>query len=118
MGPEPRKFSASKIFPRQIHTVVLVLFAQMALYRYFKQQSNINDKLPDPQGALSMKVPSTSIVSANEEVRHVVSKGPAQKRGSYTKFTAEQRGEIGKRAAEYGIVAAIRYYSKKYPDLK
>ena len=87
----------------------------MALYRYFKQHSN--DELPDPQGPLSIEVPSTSIVSANEEVRRVVSKEPA-KRGPYAKFTAEQRAEIGKRAAEYGIVAAIRYYSKKYPDLK
>ena len=87
----------------------------MALYRYFKQHSN--DKLPDPQGPLSIEVPSTSVVSANEEVRRVVSKEPA-KRGPYTKFTAEQTAEIGKRAADYGIVAAIRYYSKKYPDLR
>ena len=47
----------------------------------------------------------------------MISEEPA-KRGPYAKFTAEQRAEIGKRAAEYGIVAAIRYYSKKYPDLK
>ena len=83
----------------------------MALYRYFKQHSD--DQLPDPQGPLSIEVPSTSIVSANEEVRHVVSKEPA-KRGPYANFTAE----IGKRAVEYRIVAAIRYYLKKYPDLK
>jgi hypothetical protein len=51
-------------------------------------------------------------------VRCVVSKEPA-KRGPYAKFTAEQSAEIGKRAAGYGIVAAICYYSKKYPaDLK
>lgn len=88
----------------------------MALYRYFKQHSN--DKLPHPQGPLSIEIPSTAIVSANEEVRRVVSKEPAKKRGPYSKFSAEQRAAIGKRAAEYGIVAAIRYYAKQYPDLK
>ena len=54
-----------------------------------------------------MEVPSTAIVSANKEVRHVVSKEPAKQRGPHVKFTAEQRAVIGKRAAEYGIVAAI-----------
>ena len=82
---------------------------------YFKQHSN--DKLCDPQGPLLIEVPSTSIISVNKEVRHVVSKEPA-KSGPYAKFTAEQRAEIGMQAGEYGIVAAIRYYSKKYPDLK
>ena len=71
----------------------------MALSRYFKQHSN--DKLPDPQGPLSIEVPLTSIVSANEEVRRVVSKEPA-KRGPYAKLTAEQTAEIGK--------VSIRYY--------
>ena len=36
------------------------------------------------------------------------------------KYTAEQKAEIGKRAAENGVVSAIRYFSKnsKYPNLK
>lgn len=82
----------------------------MALYRYFKQHSK--DKLPDPQCPLSIEVPSTSIVSANEEVRRVVSKEPAKK-GPYAKFTAEQKAEIGKRAAEYGIVQRSIQISRK-----
>ena len=43
-----------------------------------------------------MEIPSTAIVSANEEVRHVVSEEAAKQRGPYTKFTTEQRAAIGK----------------------
>ena len=36
-------------------------------------------------------------------------------RGPYTKFTPEQKAEIGKRAADHGIVATVRYYEKQFP---
>ena len=75
----------------------------MALYRYLKQQQHSDDKLPDPQGPLSIEISSTAIVSANEEVRRVVSKESVKQRGPYAKFTAEQRAAIGKRAAEHGV---------------
>ena len=32
-------------------------------------------------------------------------------------LTPSQKYEIGKRAAEHGVTASIRYYNKKYPDL-
>ena len=38
-------------------------------------------------------------------------------RGSYTKFTAERRAVIGKRAAEHGV-ATIRYIKKQFSDMK
>ena len=42
---------------------------------------------------------------------------PAKRaRGPYTKFTAEQRATIGKRAAEHGVAATVRYYEKQYPN--
>ena len=66
----------------------------MALYRYLKQQQHSDDKLPDPQGPLSIEI--SAIVSANEEVRRVVSKESVKQRGPYAKFTAEQRAAIGK----------------------
>ena len=90
----------------------------MALYRYLKQQSE--DDLPDPRGPLSRKVPSASIASANEEVRCVILDPEPVKgaRGSYTKFTAEQKAGIRKRAAEHGVAATIRYFRKQFPDLK
>ena len=60
-------------------TITLLTF-KMALYRYLEWHPD--DELPDPRGSLSIKIPFTSIVSANVEVRPVVSQEPAS-RGSY-----------------------------------
>ena len=84
----------------------------MALYRYFKASDT---KLPDPRGPLSKDVPSTAIAAANGEVKHVVELQRGKTRGPYTKFTPEQKAEIGKRAAEHGVVATVRYYEKRFP---
>ena len=81
----------------------------MAFYRYFKASDT---KLPDPQSPLSKEVPSTAIAAANNEVKHVVELQRGKTRGPYTKFTPEQKAEIGKRAAERGVVATVRYYEK------
>ena len=53
----------------------------MALYRYFKASDT---KLPDPQGPLSMEVPSTAIVAANSEMKHMVELQRGKTRGPYT----------------------------------
>ena len=82
----------------------------MALHRYFKT------KLPDPRGPLSKVVPSTSIASANGEVRRVLQQ--TQKRGTYAKLTADKKAEIGKRAAEHGVAATIRYYNNHSIEVK
>ena len=37
------------------------------------------------------------------------------KRGTYEHFTPEENALIGKRAAEFGIRASIRYFSTKFP---
>ena len=84
----------------------------MALYRYFKASDT---KLPDPQSPLSKEVPSTAIAAANGEVKHVVELQRGKTRGPYTKFTSERKAEIGKRAAEHGVVATVRYYEKQFP---
>lgn len=39
-------------------------------------------------------------------------------RGTYTKFTPERKAEIGKRAAEHGVAATVRYYEKRFPGIK
>ncbi len=41
-----------------------------------------------------------------------------KKRGSYAKYTSEQKALIAKRAAEHGVVATIRHYAKEFPKLK
>ena len=50
------------------------------------------------------------------ELKSSLSSG--QRRGTYTKYTTEQKAQIGKRAVEEGVVSTIRYYAKKYPNLK
>ena len=81
----------------------------MTLYSYFKASDT---KLPDPRGPLSKEVPSTAIAAANGEVNHMVKLQRGKTRGRYTKFIPEQKAEIGKQAAEHGVVATVCYYKK------
>ena len=67
------------------------------------------------RSAFEAEVPSTAIASANGEVKHVVKLQRGKTRGPYAKFTPEQKTEIGKRAAEHGVVATVRYYEKRFP---
>ena len=78
--------------------------------------------LPDPSGPLSQAVPPTAIAAANVKVAEAlndaeVKKSASRARGTYSFLTSAQKYEVGKRAAEHGITATIRYYGKKYPDL-
>ena len=88
----------------------------MALNRYFKVSQDT--KLPDPRGPLSKEVPLTAIMAANNEVEHVVELQRGKMRGTYTKFTPEQKAEIGKQAVEHGVAATVRYYKKRFPGIK
>ena len=65
---------------------------------------------------MSASVPSSAIEAANRQVAEVLT-APAA-RGPYFKLTAAQRSQVGKRAAEHGIAASIRFFEKKYPDLR
>ena len=94
-------------------TSFLIQEFNMALHRYFK---TTDTKLLDPRGPLSKVVPSTSITSANGEMRHVLQQTP--KRGTYAKLTADKKAEIRKRAAEHGVAATIRYYNKHSIEVK
>ena len=97
----------------------------MTLYKYFA----IKDKLPSPNGPLSLSVPSSSIAAANAEVRKIVDDiqrknpdsdlvGPQHvKRGSYPKYLIDAKLKIAMYAAENGIMAALRKYCHNYPEL-
>ena len=85
----------------------------MALFRYFKREKN---NLPNPH--LAQSVPSTSIAAANSEVCSVIESQNNKKRGQYAKYTPEQKTMIRKRAAEHGVVAAVRYYIRDFSNLK
>ena len=87
------------------------------LLKYFKPVSSKatrNERLPDPDSSLRLVVPSSSIARANELVMEVLEQS---ERGPYVKLTGAQRYQIGKRAAEHGVTAAICYFKKKFPDL-
>jgi hypothetical protein len=86
----------------------------MSLFKYFQPSST----LPKPEGRLSTVVPSSSIAAANKEVKQVLDKADKPegnlKRGAYEYFTPEEKAQIGKRAAEYGVTASLRYFSKAF----
>ena len=65
-------------------------------------------------------MPSSSIAAANKEVKQILDKAnkPEEnlaKCGAYEHFTPEEKAQIGKRAAEYGVTASLRYYSRAFP---
>ena len=84
----------------------------MMLYTYFKKKTG-NPLLPDVKGQLSTVVPSSYISEANKEVSEATKK--LEKRGPYMKLTPEKKADIGKYAAENGIVSAVRRFSKDFP---
>ena len=95
----------------------------MALLQYFKLKKE-RQHLPNPNGPLSVKVPSSGIAAANLHVSKLldktnpsVSNGEAGTQGPYTVLTPAQKYEIGKKAAEMGTMSAMRYYDKNYLDL-
>ena len=90
------------------------------LLKYFRRQSKQNlSVLPDPKGSLSEKVPSSSIELTNDIVHDIIDEKTTSrgKRGEYLSLTPAQKFSIGKRAAENGVTATIRYYAKAFPDL-
>ncbi len=89
----------------------------MVLLKYFKKTS----VLPNPNGPLSEHMHSSSITAANKEVQKVLDSGEGgvtSKRGNYTKYTEEERAQVAKRASEMGVANTIRFFKKKFPDLK
>ena len=95
----------------------------MALLKYFKLKTSGKQPLPNPNGELSAKIPSSGISSANACVGKLLDgDGPRDERdsglrGPYKILTPAQKFDIGKRAAEIGTTAAMRYYAKNYPHL-
>ena len=58
-------------------------------------------------------IPSTAIVAANSSVEKEMKQSV---RAPYLIMTPAQRFQVGKRAAEVGVTATIRYYALKCPD--
>ena len=90
----------------------------MALYQYFKKASI----LPNPNGLLSTRIPSSAIAKANKEVEPLIKKSTSNKsgkRGQYQVYTDEKL-KIGKQAAEMGVTSTIRFFHEEFsnPPLK
>ena len=104
---------------RQSFTTLEVALVRVAgILKYFKLvpiSSSSSPNLPDPDGPLSRKIPAKAIELANAKVTEAtkVSCG----RSSYLYLTPGQQHEFGKRAAEHGVTASLRYYAGKYMDL-
>ena len=65
-------------------------------------------------------MPSSSIALTNDIVDGILAAKTTQphgKHGEYLSLTPAQKFSIGKRAAENGVTATIRYYAKAFPDL-
>ncbi len=85
----------------------------MSLLKYFKKERKEDvHNLPDPQGSLSSKVPSSSISSANEEVRAVL-KSPAIRAKGYDRFTPEEKATIARGAKENGVTRTVVKHNKR-----
>ena len=84
----------------------------------FSSSNQLLDTLPNPSGSLSEKIPSDMIADASKEVTKVLENEPCYTGGPYLTLIPVQKFTIGKRAAEYGTTVAIRFFVKKYPELK
>ena len=99
----------------------------ISIQKYFKpvtEKDKVDTKtvklpasLPDPNGDLSKLVPSSAIRAANESIREILKEKKGARKAPYLILTPAQRYSIGKRAAEHGVTATIRYYSKHFPHL-
>ena len=92
-----------------------IVFGTMLLLKYFRPTKE-KLELPDPNGSLNGSMPSSAVSSANAKAKDVLEKQMSTgSRGPYLTLTPAQKYHIGKRAAECGTTAAIRYYQKKFP---
>lgn len=91
----------------------------MSILKYFKPvgKDKLETELLDPSGDLSKVVPSSSIHAVNKNIEELLQEKKSGRKGPYITLTPAQRYSVGKRAAEHGITATIRYYAKRFPDL-
>jgi transposase-like protein len=89
----------------------------MALFKYLKKTAT-DCPLPDPEGPLSIRVPSSAIKTANQEVVTVIQEEGSRKkkRGPYKNYTAKEKAKVAKRAVECGVTSTVRYFAAEFAD--
>ena len=102
----------------------------LSILKYFKCVDSKSrpsaSVLPDPTGPLSLSIYLAAIASANERVADVIDASVDSKkgsRGSYQILTWAQKLLVARRAVEYGTTeygttAAMKFFTKKYPELQ
>ena len=83
---------------------------RMALLRFFHPVGKEKQEF-DPNGPLSIHVPSRVISSINEEPRKDISSAP-KCRGEYTKMKQEEKAKVAKYASENGVAKALRHFKE------
>ena len=90
----------------------------MALYKYLKKEGTV---LPTPRMCGDSSLSGKDIELANKAVKRSLS-GDSKPvtlspRGKYNSYTPEERGRIGKYAAENGATKAAMHFSKLLDDV-
>ena len=89
------------------------------LYHFFKQVDRVDDRssadkvLPDPEGQISLKVPSSSIVSANKAAMNA-----SLKRGSNDRFTPEKKTTVPRKANDSGTTKTVTKILQEFTSLQ
>ena len=104
--PRDRKFHFS---PHDIHCIYRIA----GNLHYFNASSDIT-KLPDPCGPLSTTLPSSSIESANAEVKWAIETKESSDRQKEATMRVFSWFQIGKYTAENGVAATMCFYAKKF----
>ena len=85
----------------------------MSIREYFKPAID----LPNPEGPLKEEIRPSTIRDVNKELSPVIQRElqptGGRSREPYVKLTPEQNAFIGRRAAEHGVTATIRYQRRR-----
>ena len=82
----------------------------------YDKKPSMNDCLPQESGPLSRSVPSNAIASANKAVLKSMENAKQTRKGKYGKYSSKEKADMGRRAAEFGITATMKYYESVNPQ--
>ena len=79
----------------------------MSIFKYFQRVPKPSDALPDPNGSLSLKLPSSAIQQAYNHASPGIERQATGGRGPYLILTPLQRFQVGKRASEHSVTSTL-----------
>ena len=98
----------------------IAVMRKMSLLKYFKVVKIDSDAvLANSSGPLAQKILPLRIDVINDSVKLVVEtimdKGKTT-RGTYEKFSPDEKARVAKRAAEHGALSTVQHFAKIWPD--